>query len=170
MLWWFVKHLIKYSFEKNQKKIAHVFSQKKHTNRLIFPPISMEKLNWVPIIFFCWAWPLWEHGSSHWIQLLQFYFIRTSFTLSELVYLMKMSRLFKLKRVFLVFKMEHGRWIKWRNLGFVLMWERVAMVAFLDLEVCCQGRLSTSHWKDTKEENSNKLVRDPRRKTLIKTW
>jgi hypothetical protein len=47
----------------------------------------------------CWA----GQGLSHWIQLLEVYFIRTVFTLNETVFLVKVFRLFKLEQIVLVF-------------------------------------------------------------------
>ncbi len=59
----------------------------------------------------------------------KFYFIRINFKLGDLVFLVEMFRLFKLKWVFWCSKHEHNRWIKQENLGIFLS-EKVMVAIF----------------------------------------
>jgi hypothetical protein len=64
-----------------------------------------------------------------------FYLIKISFTLSELVYLMEMFSLLRLKRFFSYPECGHSRWMKPENLGYFFFKERGLVVAFRVLKL-----------------------------------
>jgi hypothetical protein len=67
-------------------------------SRLQCPKTSLYILSYIFLYLceFCWALPPQGQGLSHW----KFYLIKTSFTLSEQVFLVKAFRLFRLERIF----------------------------------------------------------------------
>ncbi len=56
------------------------------------------------LLVFFWSLFCWDRDYLHWIQLLEVLPFRTSFTLGEPVSLVKVFRLFRLKRIVLVLR------------------------------------------------------------------